>query len=207
VVRDFEILGNKKLRGFEDKIRSSPKSPQNFKKTFDNELSEHTSLTIHILTFDMARGRVKARAQAGGQSIQNGAPQGKPMDRSPKSMVIRMGAGEVGASVSQLVKDMRHVMEPGTAIRLKERKSNKLKDYVTMAGPLGVTHLLLFSRSSSGNTNLRIAISPHGPTLHFRVENYSLCKDVLRAQRHPKGSSSLYLNPPLVRNWIQKQLK
>ena len=34
-------------------------------------------------------------------------------------MVIRIGAGEVGSSVSQLVKDVRGMMEPGTASRLK----------------------------------------------------------------------------------------
>ena len=34
-------------------------------------------------------------------------------------MVIRIGAGEVGSSVSQLVKDIRSMMEPGTASRLK----------------------------------------------------------------------------------------
>jgi ribosome biogenesis protein SSF1/2 len=146
----------------------------------------------------MARRRAKHRTEAGVGNAQNGTAPGKPMDRSPKSMVIRMGAGDVGSSVSQLVKDVRLVMEPGTASRLKERRSNRLKDYITMAGPLGVTHLLLFSRSSSGNTNLRIAITPRGPTLHFRVENYSLCKDILKAQRHPKGSSLLYHNPPLV---------
>jgi ribosome biogenesis protein SSF1/2 len=66
----------------------------------------------------MARRRVKKRTHVGAR---NGAPNGggNPLDRSPKSMVIRIGAGEVGASVSQLVKDMRHVMEPGTASRLK----------------------------------------------------------------------------------------
>ena len=39
--------------------------------------------------------------------------------RTPKSMVIRIGAGEVGPSVSQLVKDVRSMMEPDTAVRLK----------------------------------------------------------------------------------------
>lgn len=34
-------------------------------------------------------------------------------------MVIRMGAGEVGSSVGQLVKDVRAMMEPHTAVRLK----------------------------------------------------------------------------------------
>ena len=118
--------------------------------------------------------------------------------RNPKSMVIRIGAGEVGSSVSQLAADVRKVMEPGTASRLKERRANRLRDYVTMCGPLGVTQLLLFSRSESGNVNLRVAAAPRGPTLHFRVEKYSLSKDVQRAQRHPKGGGKEYITPPLV---------
>jgi ribosome biogenesis protein SSF1/2 len=146
----------------------------------------------------MAKRRVKKRTQTGAQNTHNAAVTARRTERPPKSMVIRIGAGEVGKSVSQLVKDVRQVMEPGTASRLKERKSNRLKDYVVMAGPLGVTHLLLFSRSATGNTNLRLAVTPRGPTLHFRVDNYSLCKDILKSQRHPKASSSLHLNPPLV---------
>lgn len=67
-----------------------------------------------------------------------------------------------------------------------------------MAGPLGVSHLLLFSRSDTGNTNLRLALTPRGPTLHFRVEKYSLCKDVQKAMKHPKGGGKEYLAPPLL---------
>ena len=81
---------------------------------------------------------------------------------------------------------------------LQERKNNKLRDYTTMTGPLGVTHLLLFSKSSSGNTNLRVGITPRGPTLHFRVENYSLMKDIMKSQKHPKGSQLLYHMAPLM---------
>ena len=67
-----------------------------------------------------------------------------------------------------------------------------------MAGPLGVSHLMLFSRSSTGNTNLRIALTPRGPTLHFRVEKYSLAKDVKRAMKHPTGGGTEFQNPPLL---------
>ena len=67
-----------------------------------------------------------------------------------------------------------------------------------MAGPLGVSHLLLFSRSNSGNTNLRVALAPRGPTLHFRVEKYSLCKDVTKAQKHPRGGGKEYRTAPLL---------
>jgi ribosome biogenesis protein SSF1/2 len=147
----------------------------------------------------MARRRTKKRTHAGA----NSGPPTKAVpvsqnSRAPKSMVIRIGAGEVGPSVSQLVKDVRSMMEPGTAARLKERRSNRLRDYLTMAGPLGVSHLMLFSKSESGNTNMRLAITPRGPTLHFHVEKYSLCKDVRKALKHPKGGGKEYLNPPLV---------
>ncbi len=146
----------------------------------------------------MARRRTKKRTHVGASN-----PGGKPVStsnaaNSPKSMVIRIGAGEVGPSVSQLTKDVRLMMEPDTAARLKERRANRLRDYVTMSGPLGVSHLLLFSRSESGNTNLRLAITPRGPTLHFNVEKYSLCKDVRKALKRPKGGGKEYLTAPLV---------
>jgi ribosome biogenesis protein SSF1/2 len=68
-----------------------------------------------------------------------------------------------------------------------------------MAGPLGVTQLLLFSRTENGNVNLRIVKTPRGPTLHFRVLNYSLAKDVAKGQRHPRGETGKeYLTAPLV---------
>jgi hypothetical protein len=41
------------------------------------------------------------------------------MSKTPKSMVIRVGASQVGSSVTQLVKDVRRMMEPDTAVRLK----------------------------------------------------------------------------------------
>ncbi|PGH32580.1 ribosome biogenesis protein SSF1/2 [[Emmonsia] crescens] len=148
----------------------------------------------------MAKRRTKKRTHLRAANASNVAPKSASasMHKSPKSMVIRVGAGEIGPSVSQLVKDVRAMMEPDTASRLKERKSNKLRDYTVMTGPLGVTHLLLFSKSSTGNTNLRLALAPRGPTLHFRVENYSLCKDVIKALKHPKGSDKLHLTPPLL---------
>ncbi|KAF3767294.1 Brix-domain-containing protein [Cryphonectria parasitica EP155] len=149
----------------------------------------------------MAKRRTKKRthAAANPNSKSGVAPgPGKLDPNNPKSMVIRIGAGEVGSSISQLATDVRRVMEPGTASRLKERKANRLRDYVTMCGPLGVTHLLLFSRSETGNTNLRVCTTPQGPTLHFRVEKYSLAKDVRRAQRHPKGGGKEYITPPLL---------
>ena len=146
----------------------------------------------------MARPRKKKRTHIGAQNGAGKNVTAHPASKDPKTMVIRIGAGQVGPSVSQLVKDVRAIMEPGTASRLKERRSNRLRDYVAMAGPLGVSHLLLFSRSDSGNTNLRLALTPRGPTLHFRIEQYSLAKDVQKVQRHPQGGSKMFLNAPLL---------
>ena len=64
----------------------------------------------------MARGQSSKRRK---QSAHDKAASKKPKDGNPKSMVIRIGAGEVGASVSQLVTDVRQVMQPDTAVRLK----------------------------------------------------------------------------------------
>ena len=147
----------------------------------------------------MARRRTKKRTHVGAKNgPTNGGTANSSASREPKSMVIRIGAGEVGPSVTQLVKDVRTMMEPGTASRLKERRSNRLRDYTAMAGPLGVSHLLLFSRSATGNTNLRLALTPRGPTLHFRVMKYSLSKDVKKAQKHAQGGGKEFLTSPLL---------
>ncbi|KAK3724189.1 rRNA-binding ribosome biosynthesis protein [Vermiconidia calcicola] len=148
----------------------------------------------------MAKRGVKKRTHTGGAAPALGNKASKPGSRTPKSMVIRIGASEVGPSISQLVHDVRTMMEPETAVRLKERRNNKLRDYTTMAGGLGVTHLLLFSRNSgSGNVNMRLAVTPRGPTFHFRVEKYSLCKDVLKSQKRPRSAGpNEYLAAPLL---------
>lgn len=63
----------------------------------------------------MARGSSQRKKQ----SLVDKEKAKKPQNGQPKSMVIRIGAQEVGSSVSQLVQDVRHVMEPDTAVRLK----------------------------------------------------------------------------------------
>ncbi len=146
----------------------------------------------------MARRRTKKRTHVGAKNGPTDRVPSNPLSKLPKSMVVRIGAEEVGPSVSQLVQDVRAVMEPGTASRLKERRSNRLRDYTAMAGPLGVSHLLLFSRSSTGNINFRLALAPRGPTLHFRVEQYSLSKDVRKSQKHSRDSGKYHATPPLL---------
>ncbi|CAO3674575.1 unnamed protein product [Umbelopsis ramanniana] len=118
-----------------------------------------------------------------------------PTKKAPKSFVMRSGA--VGRSVTALVKDVRRMMEPNTASNLKERKTNRLRDFVMVAGQLGVSHFMIFSRTEKG-TNMRIARVPRGPTLTFKVEQYALSKDVLALQRTPKSPGIEFLTSPLL---------
>ncbi|KAF5324801.1 hypothetical protein D9611_004506 [Ephemerocybe angulata] len=137
----------------------------------------------------MARKR-KNRTHLKGDAQREAATPGVP-----KSFIIKHG--QVGASISQLVRDMRKVMEPHTASRLKERNRNKLKDYITMGPALQVTHLLAF-RLTPIAPSLRIVRLSDGPTLSFRVERYSLMKDILKSSRKAKSIGMEYLTPPLL---------
>ena len=74
------------------------------------------------------------------------------------------------------------VMEPHTARNLKESKSNKLKDFVQVSGPLGISHFLMLS-SSDAHKYLKICRTPRGPTLTFKIHSFSLASEVAAAQR------------------------
>lgn len=113
----------------------------------------------------------------------------------PKSIVVKRG--KVGNYAAQLVQDVRRVMQPHTAMKLKERKRAALKDYISVAGPLGVTHMLMFSKTETA-VNLRVGRVPRGPTLSFQVQKYSLSGAVRQVQRRPCDPSSAFKFPPLV---------
>ena len=135
-------------------------------------------------------------------------------DGNPKSFVVKHG--QVGASLTQLVRDIRKVLEPNTASRLKvrttwcihlwvyfilskvkERSRNKLKDYFVHAPVLHVTHLLAFTLTSIA-PSLRIIRLSAGPTLSFRIEKYCLIKDILSSRKRARSVGLEYLSPPLV---------
>jgi len=119
-------------------------------------------------------------------------PSKKP---EPKSFVFRRGRH--GMVLHDLEKDMRKVMMPNTALNLKESKSNTLKDFVNVAGPMGVTHFLMLTATDNASY-MKVAKSPRGPTLTMRIHNYSLMRDVLGAQQKPHCPPEMFLTPPLV---------
>ncbi|XP_061838040.1 suppressor of SWI4 1 homolog [Nerophis lumbriciformis] len=116
----------------------------------------------------------------------------------PHSFVFHRG--QVGKNVSQLILDIRRVMKPYTAEQLKVRKKNVLKDFVTVAGPLGVTHFIIFSKSEN-NLTMRMARLPKGPMLYFKVLKYTLLKDVVSSlKRHRMHEEQFKHHPLLILN-------
>ncbi|KAM7371805.1 hypothetical protein PAMP_009015 [Pampus punctatissimus] len=113
----------------------------------------------------------------------------------PHSFVFHRG--QIGKNVGQLIQDVRRVMEPYTAETLKVRKKNVLKDFVAIAGPLGVTHFMIFSKTPS-SVNMRLARLPKGPMLHFRVLKYTLVKDVISTLKKHRMHEQQFTHHPLL---------
>lgn len=81
---------------------------------------------------------------------------------------------------------------------LQEKKRNNLRDFLNVAGPMGVTHFLILSKTPS-SPYLRVATTPQGPTLTFKIHEYSLAADIARSQLHPRCPKDLFKNSALVK--------
>lgn len=60
-----------------------------------------------------------------------------------------------------------------------------------------MSHFLILS-STAEAPYLRVAKTPRGPTLTFKILNYSLMADVVRAQLRPRVPTDMFEAPPLV---------
>jgi ribosome biogenesis protein SSF1/2 len=116
-------------------------------------------------------------------------------DKIPKSFVF--SRGKLPNSLRQLQMDLRKLMLPYTALNLKEKRRNNLKDFLNVAGPMGVTHFLILSKTSSA-PYLRVARTPQGPTLTLKIHEYSLASEVAQSQKHPRCPRDLFNSPPLI---------
>lgn len=135
-----------------------------------------------------SRHQKRARAQARLRNLEAYAAQ-------PHSFVF--ARGRAGRSVRQLSLDVRRAMEPLTASRLQVRKKNSLKDCVAVAGPLGVTHFLILSKTETA-VYLKLMRLPGGPTLTFQVNKYTLVRDVVSSLRRHRMHEQQFTHPPLL---------
>ena len=71
-------------------------------------------------------------------------------------------------------------MEPFTASNIRARPKNVMKDFVHVAGLLHVTHMVSFTKTDLG-PYVKLARFPRGPTLTFKIGDYTLARDVKSA--------------------------
>jgi len=101
------------------------------------------------------------------------------------------------------VEDLRKLMLPYTALHFQEdpknRKLTLAKYCQELALPMGITHIMAFSQNEK-RLNMRLARTPEGPTLSFRVAQFSLSKHIKALQRRPVSDRARALNenPPIV---------
>jgi len=146
----------------------------------------------------MAKTRNKRKI--GRQTRKNKARQKEVLDadqtksKQPHSMVV--SRGKVGKSVQKLIENFKGIMEPYTATQVKAMKNNTLKDFISIAPSLSVTHLILFNKTDS-NVNCRFVRVPRGPSVWFKLSSFCLVKDVLQSLARPHSDQHLFLEPPL----------
>ena len=125
----------------------------------------------------------------------DGKAEGLTTQDIPKSIVAKVS--KVDGKTAELIMDIRKLMGPYTASKLKEKRSNRMKDYTGIAGSLGVSHMLGVSQTST-NTVMRIAKTGTGPTLHFKVSEITSANHVNKLHKKPFDSTSYFSSPPLA---------
>lgn len=147
--------------------------------------------------------RVAKKSTAKKKSKSSGGLEAKPSrmandelhDVGPRSMIVVRG--KTSKAARQLVMDLRQVLAPNTAERLRSSTTTTLKELVQAASVLRVNHLVTVSETTS-RTSLRIARLPAGPTITFRIVRFQLAKHVRDEQRRPAGLASAALTSPLL---------
>ena len=130
--------------------------------------------------------------------------------KQPHSIVICRG--KTGKNLNDLMMDFRRVMSPFTASNLKVKKANVLKDFLTIAGPMNVKHLVTFSKTRE-TVSMRLITVPKGPTMSFAIDEFALKKwvsvyvlpylilvlrDVESSLQRPIKDQKVLKNPPLL---------
>jgi len=117
------------------------------------------------------------------------------MTMTPKCFVIKRG--NLGGAAKILASDLRRVMSPWCAAKLRESKKNRLRDFVSVASHFGVKDIQIITQTDNG-VYLRIGHLPSGPTLRFRVDSFSLQRDIRATQKRPRATKTDYQFSPLV---------
>eukprot|EP00466_Bigelowiella_natans_P019162 jgi/Bigna1/68081/fgenesh1_pg.5_\ len=111
-------------------------------------------------------------------------------EKVPKTFIFRRGSSSKRlqqlALFPQKLGGKELVYVVSILIRTVERRANRLRDFLAISTPLGVTHFMVLTESASGGS-LRIIKTPKGPTFTFKLLNYHLIKEVISNQQRRPG--------------------
>lgn len=114
---------------------------------------------------------------------------------APHSFVLHRGLP--CPYITNLTKDYRRMMEPFTASSLRERKNNKIKDFVNISAVYHVSHMCVFNKTKN-QLSYKIARLPRGPTLSFKVYQFTLARDIISSTRKQFVDEESFRTAPLV---------
>lgn len=121
---------------------------------------------------------------------------------APHSFVFHRGLPF--PNLTYLTMDFRRMMEPFTASSLRERRKNKIKDFVSLSAMFHVSHMCIFNKTAN-RLSFKVARLPKGPTLSFKVHQFTLSRDVLSSLKKQYFNDTSFKHAPLVRSNIFRQ--
>ncbi|XP_068200337.1 protein Peter pan [Palaemon carinicauda] len=120
--------------------------------------------------------------------------------KEPHCLVLTRGS--VSMDLKRLSHDFQWMMEPNVPARLKGTKKNVIKDFVAVSAQLNLTHLVAFTQTSLG-MYVKLCRIPRGPTVTFKIMNYTRAKDVLSLLKKQFTHGDRFLYSPCIMTNIQ----
>lgn len=118
-----------------------------------------------------------------------------PLKEAPHSFVIKKGS--IDSGLTMLMQDIRGVFEPFTAKNLHVMRKNSVRDFVSVASLFHVQNMLIITKTAK-SAYLRFCKLPRGPTLTYKIIDYTVRKDIVSSQKKPCSAPDLFLRAPLV---------
>ncbi|EDW66669.1 protein Peter pan [Drosophila virilis] len=114
---------------------------------------------------------------------------------APHSFIIHRGLS--CPYITDLTMDFRRIMEPFTATNLREKKINRIKDFVSLSSFFHVSHMGIFNKAST-QLSFKVLRLPRGPSLTFKVHQFTLARDVISCSKKQMFDVDHFKHPPLV---------
>ncbi|KAM8703458.1 hypothetical protein ACLKA7_008133 [Drosophila subpalustris] len=141
----------------------------------------------------MGRGKKKVHPKTRTAAFKASEP--SEVVEAPHSFIIHRGLS--CPYITDLTLDFRRIMEPFTATNLREKKMNRIKDFVSLSSFFHVSHMGIFNKAAT-QLSFKVVRLPRGPSLTFKVHQFTLARDVISCSKKQMIDVDHFKHPPLV---------